>query len=78
MAKERGVFAATLETFTFQAPDFYAKRGDGVFGRSDDYPPEHAKQFLSQRLIDSGGLSMAGIALAFRLMVTSPTQPSNI
>ena len=50
MAKEHGAFAATLETFTVQAPDFYAKRGYAVFGRLDDYPPGHAKLFLSKRL----------------------------
>jgi GNAT superfamily N-acetyltransferase len=49
MATERGAFGATLETFTFQAPDFYAKRGYSVFGRIDDYPPGHAKLFLSKR-----------------------------
>ena len=46
MAKERGAFAATLETHSFQAPDFYAKRGYSVFGRIDDYPPRHGKSFL--------------------------------
>jgi ribosomal protein S18 acetylase RimI-like enzyme len=49
MAQERGAFAATLETFTHQAPDFYAKRGYSVFGRIDDYPPGHAKLYLSKR-----------------------------
>jgi hypothetical protein len=52
MAKQRGAFAATPETFTFQAPDFYAKRGYRGFGRIDDCPPEHAKPFLSKRLMD--------------------------
>ncbi|MGD0106714.1 MAG: GNAT family N-acetyltransferase [Rhodopila sp.] len=50
MAIERGAFAATLETATFQAPDFYAKRGYTVFGRLDDYPPGHVKLYLSKRL----------------------------
>jgi GNAT superfamily N-acetyltransferase len=50
MAKERGAFAATLETHSFQAPEFYTKRGYSVFGRIDDYPPGHAKLFLSKRL----------------------------
>jgi GNAT superfamily N-acetyltransferase len=50
MAQEYGAFAATLETFTFQAPDFYAKRGYIVSGRIDDYPPGHAKLYLSKRL----------------------------
>jgi hypothetical protein len=49
MAQQRGAFAATLETHSFQAPEFYAKRGYSVFGRIDDYPPGHAKLFLSKR-----------------------------
>lgn len=52
MARERGAFGATLETHTFQAPDFYAKRGYTVFGRIDDYPPGHGKLFLTKRLDD--------------------------
>jgi GNAT superfamily N-acetyltransferase len=49
-AAERGAFAATLETHSFQAPDFYTKRGYAVFGRLDDYPLGHAKLFLCKRL----------------------------
>ena len=49
MAQERGAFGATLETHSFQAPEFYAKLGYSVFGRIDDYPPGHAKLFLSKR-----------------------------
>jgi ribosomal protein S18 acetylase RimI-like enzyme len=49
-AVERGAFAATLETHGFQAPNFYTKRGYGVFGRLDDYPPGHAKLFPRKRL----------------------------
>jgi ribosomal protein S18 acetylase RimI-like enzyme len=52
MAKERGAVAATLETFTFQAPEFYWKRGYAVVGQLDHYPPGHSKFFLSKRLID--------------------------
>jgi GNAT superfamily N-acetyltransferase len=48
LAQEHGAVAATLETFTFQAPDFYARRGYAVSGRIDDYPPGHAKLFLSK------------------------------
>lgn len=50
LAPERGAFAATVETFTYQAPGFYAKRGYEVFGRLDDYPPGHAKLFLRKDL----------------------------
>ena len=49
-AAEHGAFAVTLETHSFQAPDFYTKRGYTVFGRLDDYPPGHAKLFLRKRL----------------------------
>jgi ribosomal protein S18 acetylase RimI-like enzyme len=49
-AVERGAFAVTLETHTYQAPDFYLKRGYTVFGRLDDYPPGHAKLFLRKDL----------------------------
>jgi ribosomal protein S18 acetylase RimI-like enzyme len=50
MALERGAVAVTVETFTYQAPGFYAKRGYEVFGRLDDYPPGHAKLFLRKDL----------------------------
>jgi hypothetical protein len=30
MAVERGALTATLETHSFQAPDFYMKRGYGI------------------------------------------------
>jgi GNAT superfamily N-acetyltransferase len=53
-AVERGCFAATLETASFQARPFYEKLGYEVFAMLEDYPPGHAKFFLRKRLIDGG------------------------
>jgi GNAT superfamily N-acetyltransferase len=49
-ARARGCKGVFLETFTFQAPEFYARHGYEVFGRIDEYPGEHAQLFLRKRL----------------------------
>lgn len=48
VARQRGCLGAYLETFTFQAPDFYKRLGYKEFGRIDDYPPGHATIWLKK------------------------------
>ncbi len=50
-ARERGCSGATLETFSFQAPDFYQRQGYRVVGRIDGFPPGHTKFFLRKDLV---------------------------
>jgi GNAT superfamily N-acetyltransferase len=49
-AVARGCRAARLETYSFQAPGFYAKLGYEVFGVLDDCPPGHQHFFLRRTL----------------------------
>jgi uncharacterized protein (DUF924 family)/GNAT superfamily N-acetyltransferase len=50
-AIERGCFAATLETHSFQARPFYERCGYQIFGTLEDYPPGHSKFFLRKQLV---------------------------
>jgi GNAT superfamily N-acetyltransferase len=45
-ARERNVKHAYLDTFSFQAPEFYRKLGYSVFGELNDFPPGHARYFM--------------------------------
>jgi len=56
-ARERGCFAATLETHSFQARPFYEKNGYSVFGSLEDYPPGHTKFFLRKTLAPAPAVS---------------------
>ncbi|MGC2198770.1 MAG: GNAT family N-acetyltransferase [Stellaceae bacterium] len=49
-AVERGCFAATLETASFEARPFYEKLGYEVFAALEDYPPGHSKFYLRKQL----------------------------
>ena len=49
-ARELGCHSAWVDTFTFQAPEFYAKLGYREFGRLD-YPPAHQRIFLQKQLV---------------------------
>ena len=51
-ARRRGCLGAWLDSFSFQAPGFYEKRGYKIFAQLDDYPPGQSRFFLSKRLND--------------------------
>ncbi|MGD0722693.1 MAG: GNAT family N-acetyltransferase [Roseiarcus sp.] len=49
-ARTRGCRASYLDTFSFQAPKFYERRGYREFGRLDSFPPGHARIWLWKTL----------------------------
>ncbi len=49
-ARARDLIGIWLDTYSFQAPGFYAKLGYVEVGRIPDYPPGHARIFLAKRL----------------------------
>jgi GNAT superfamily N-acetyltransferase len=49
-ARRRGAQHAYLDTFSFQAPDFYVKHGYRVFGELPDFPPGHRRYFFTKQL----------------------------
>jgi len=52
LAKEKNCYGVWLDTFDFQAPEFYRKLGFSQFGEIVDYPPGHKRHFFQKRLID--------------------------
>jgi GNAT superfamily N-acetyltransferase len=49
-ARERGCLWAKLNTWEFQAPEFYARLGYVVYGRELDYPPGHVNHLMRKDL----------------------------
>ena len=49
-ARTRGCTHAHLDTFSFQARDFYEKLGYEVFSTLEDYPPGHRRFFMKKAL----------------------------
>lgn len=50
LAREKNCVGIWLDTFDFQAPDFYRKHGFSEFGQLQDYPPGHQRLFFHKRL----------------------------
>jgi GNAT superfamily N-acetyltransferase len=50
IARERGCFGSWLDTFSFQARDFYRRQGYEEFGSLVNYPPGHSRHYMWKRL----------------------------
>lgn len=50
IAKEKGCNLIHLDTFDFQAKDFYLKHGYEVFGVLDDCPMEHKRYYMKKNI----------------------------
>lgn len=50
-ARKRGAKNAYLDTYSFQAPDFYRKHGYQVFGELPNYPPGHQLYYLIDKIV---------------------------
>ncbi|MGD6968031.1 GNAT family N-acetyltransferase [Rossellomorea vietnamensis] len=50
LAKEKGCCLVILDTFSFQAPEFYKSQGYKVFGTVDDFPKGERQFYLEKRL----------------------------
>ena len=49
-AKEKGCYLIHLDTFDFQAKEFYEKQGYEVFGVLDNCPTEHCRYYLKKNI----------------------------
>lgn len=49
-ARKRGCRNAWLDTFSFQARDFYERLGYSIFGELEDFPPGHRRYFMRKSL----------------------------
>lgn len=49
-ARKRGAKNAYLDTFSFQAPEFYEKYGYQVFGELEDFPEGHQRFYCRKEL----------------------------
>lgn len=49
-ARKRGAKHVYLDTFSFQAPEFYKQYGYSVFGELPDFPRGHQRYYLTKQL----------------------------
>ena len=49
-ARKRGAKNVYLDTFSFQAPDFYKRHGYQVFGELNDFPAGQQRFFFTKEL----------------------------
>jgi len=49
-ARQRGAKNAFLDTFSFQAPNFYNKHGYRIFGELENFPSGHTRYYLTKQL----------------------------
>jgi GNAT superfamily N-acetyltransferase len=49
-AQQRGAKNSYLDTFSFQAPEFYKRNGYKVFGELLNFPPGHQRYFFTKSL----------------------------
>lgn len=49
-ARRRGAKNAYLDTFSFQAPEFYKQHGYRVFGELPEFPAGHRRYFFTKEL----------------------------
>ncbi|WP_338522648.1 GNAT family N-acetyltransferase [Pseudomonas batumici] len=52
LARKKGCQGIWLDTFSFQAPDFYLRLGFSIFGELKDYPVAGHNRFFMQKRFD--------------------------
>ncbi|MDF1794256.1 MAG: GNAT family N-acetyltransferase [Thalassobaculaceae bacterium] len=50
LGRARGCIGVWLDTYDFQAPDFYPRFGYAEIGRIEDMPPGHVRHYFTKRL----------------------------
>ena len=70
-ARKRGCSKATLNTFSFQAPDFYRKFGYRIVATVDGLPEGHRQHALVKEL-SSASCVMTGTSASLRAQRCTP------